>query len=152
VTDKFALNLALDENYRMVADFDTEGVPALLMDEYPPLGEGTGPNPARVLGAAVGGCLSASLLFCLRKARLDVRDLKVRVEGGMARNEKGRLRIESLSVRLSPVLEASQIERLGRCLELFEDFCIVTESVRHGIRVDVALTPVPAATEAAAPA
>jgi hypothetical protein len=26
---------------------------------------------------------------------------------------------------------------MARCLEIFEDFCIVTESVRHGIPVAV---------------
>ena len=29
----------------------------------------------------------------------------------------------------------------GRCLEIFESFCTVTESVRHGIDVAVAVEP-----------
>ena len=32
--------------------------------------------------------------------------------------------------------------RMRRCLELFEDFCVVTQSVRSGSEVDVAVEPV----------
>ena len=35
-----------------------------------------------------------------------------------------------------------QRSRVERCLELFEDFCVVTQSVRNGIEVDVAVEPV----------
>lgn len=31
---------------------------------------------------------------------------------------------------------------MRRCLELFEGFCVVTQSVRRGIDVDVAVEPV----------
>lgn len=32
-------------------------------------------------------------------------------------------------------------ERMGRCLEIFESFCTVTESVRQGIDVKVSVEP-----------
>jgi hypothetical protein len=32
---------------------------------------------------------------------------------------------------------------VSRCLGLFEDFCIVTESVRQGVRVDVEVETAP---------
>jgi len=35
---------------------------------------------------------------------------------------------------------------MQRCLELFEDFCVVTQSVRAGIAVDVAVEPISGAT------
>lgn len=53
------------------------------------------------------------------------------------RTERGRLRIGGLRVRLAPELSVEQRGRIGRCLDLFQDFCIVTESVREGIAVDV---------------
>jgi hypothetical protein len=58
------------------------------MDEPEPLGEGTGPNAARVLAAAIGNCLSASLLFCLDKARVEVSVVRTKVTGSIVRNEK----------------------------------------------------------------
>src|SRR5690606_16656233 len=122
-------------------DFEQEGVPDLLTDEPPPLGEGGGPNPARLLAAAVGNCMSASLKFCLDRAHLELEDLKTTVDGTIVRNERGRLRIGSLRVRLEPTLDPADLERIGRCLEVFEDFCIVGQSVRQGIDVAVEVNP-----------
>ena len=42
-------------------------VPVLTGDEPAPLGTGQGPSPVQLLCAAVGNCLSDSLLFALRK-------------------------------------------------------------------------------------
>lgn len=142
----FAVNLTLRDGYSFDAEFaDGEG-PPLIVDELPPLGEANGPNPARLLAAAVGSCLSASLLFCLRKSRIEVAQLRTTVDGTIARNERGRLRISGLRVRLAPDVTAEQRERMGRCLDLFQDFCIVTESVRDGIAVDVEVTTTSADT------
>ena len=44
-------------------------------------------------------------------------------------------------VRLEPVVPAAQHERMARCLEVFEDFCIVTASVRQAVDVRVEVVP-----------
>ena len=137
----FSLVLRLREHYVQVVDFDLTAVTPLVVDEPTPLGWEQGPNPARLLGAAMGSCLGASLLFCLRKARIDVRDLRTTVEGTMVRNERGRLRVGSVRVHLHPTVAEADRERMARCLGLFEDFCVVTESVRHGIDVTVDVAP-----------
>ncbi len=135
--DASFVHLDLREGYRFVVDMG--GDQTLTMDEPPPLGEGAGPNASTVLGAAVGNCLSASLVYCLRRAHLEVESLETEVVVTPVRDERGRLRIGSIKVRLHPVLAGDSPGRVGRCLELFEDFCVVTESVRHGIAVDVAV-------------
>lgn len=134
---RFALELTLREGYEFAVDFGQEGVPDLTVDEPAPLGGGRGPNPARLLAAAVGNCLAASLLYCLRKSRIDVGGLRATVEGTLARNERGRLRLGELRVQLAVDVPPQERERMGRCVELFEDFCIVTESVRQGLPVTV---------------
>lgn len=145
---QFTVDLTLRDGYAFKVEFaDGEG-PPLVVDELPPLGEANGPNPARLLAAAIGSCLSSSLLFCLRKSRIEVTQLHTTVEGTIVRNERGRLRIKSLRVRLAPELAAEQRERMGRCLDLFQDFCLVTESVREGIAVDVAVENAPVAVPA----
>jgi organic hydroperoxide reductase OsmC/OhrA len=143
VSDALTFALALEQHERFVFDvtFDDPSWPALRMDEPPPLGDGIAPNASRALGAAIGNCLAASLLFCLQKARVPVTGLRAEVRGELGRNEKGRLRIASVRVVLRPSVEGVPAERLARCLELFEDFCVVTQSVREGIDVQVLVEP-----------
>lgn len=138
---EFALTLTLEEGYRYTVDFG-DGLPALAVDEPAPLGAGSGPNAARLLGAAVGNCLAASLAFCLQRSRIELRGMSVAVRGTIARNEQGRFRVEKVAVRLAPDVAAADHERMQRCLGVFEDFCIVTQSVRDGLQVDVAVEPV----------
>jgi len=141
---RFALGLTLRDGYAFSVDFEQQGVPPLLLDEPPPLGEGRGPNAARLLAAAIGNCLSASLLYCLRRARVEVQGMHTTVEGTLVRNERGRFRVGAIRVKLAPDVAPEQRERMSRCLGLFEDFCIVTESVRQGVQVDVEVEAAPA--------
>lgn len=114
--------------------------PALTVDEPAPLGRGAGPNAADLLAAAVGNCLSASLLMCLQKSRADVRSLSATVTARIERNDKGRLRIAGIDVEITPELGAGDAAKLARCRGLFEEFCTVTASIRQGIPVEVRLT------------
>jgi organic hydroperoxide reductase OsmC/OhrA len=134
------VTVELKQDYQFLARFeDVEGAPTLACDEPPPLGEGRGPNAAALLGAAVGNCLAASLAFCLRKARVQPVRLTARVTTRVARDERGRFRIAGIDVVLCPELAAHPDGRQERCQQLFEDFCTVTASIRHGIPVSVSL-------------
>lgn len=133
----FEVSLTLVDGYRFDVDFALPGVPALRMDEPEPLGGDEGPNAARLLAAAVGNCLGSSALYCLRKARVPVTGMRTTVRTRMARNEAGRLRIGRIDVDLHPEVPDEDQARMARCLDLFEDFCLVTESVRAGIDVGV---------------
>lgn len=135
-TETARVSLELEDGYRLRVDLG-EAFESLVMDEPAPLGAGAGPNASAVLAAAVGSCLSASLLYCLRRARIEVTGLRAEVEAIPVRNTQGRLRIGSLRVALHPLLAPDGEARAGRCLEIFEDFCVVTESVRQGIEVTV---------------
>lgn len=135
------VTVRLARNYEFVAEFnDIPDAPSMLFDEPEPLGGGRAPSAAAVLGAAVGNCLAASLTFCLRRARMDVRDMTASVTTHVTRNERGRSRIDSIDVELAPVVGADG-GRLDRCEDLFEDFCTVTASVKRGIPVHVSLKP-----------
>lgn len=141
--DRFSIEMTRESGMRMRVQPGREGAWAFVMDETPPVGQGEGPSPIELLAASVGGCLSASLLFCLEKARLGVASLSTRVEGTLERNETGRLRVASLTVVLDLTLDDETTGRVGRCLGIFEDFCIVKESVRQGIPVSVEVTGIP---------
>jgi organic hydroperoxide reductase OsmC/OhrA len=136
-TDEFTVTMDLKDGYRFLVDFQQDGVPALLVDEPEPLGAGAGPNAARLLAVAVGNCLSASALFCLRRARVPVRGMRTSVAASLVRNDRGRLRVGALRVRINPQVDAADKGRIERCLQLFEDYCVVTQSVRAGLDVAV---------------
>ncbi len=71
-TRDYKVDLRFVRGYEFVATFrDGEGLPPIVFDEPAPLGEGSGPNAAAVLAAAIGNCLAASFAFCLRKARIE---------------------------------------------------------------------------------
>lgn len=137
-----AFTIAIEQvkDYEFRVRFDKERQPELLLDEPPPLGQDAGPNPARVLAAAIGDCLAASLVFCLRRAKIAVQGLAAEVTVTMVRNEEKRLRIGAVDVRLHPKL-AENTEGYRACLDAFEDFCVVTQSVRKGLEVNVHVEP-----------
>lgn len=128
------------DGFRFEVEFaNPEATGSLTTDESAPLGAGQGPTPNDLVGAAVGNCLAASLLMCLQKSRATVQELAADVDLRVGRNEKGRLRIEGIDVRLRPTLGPEDGPKLDRCRGLFEQFCTVTESVRQGIPVEVTL-------------
>ncbi len=133
----FEIRMQSGEGYRFQVDFNDPAIAPLLVDEPAPLGAGSGPNASRLLATAVGNCLSASLLFCLRKAHVAPDSVSTTVRGNMVRNEQGRLRIGGFEVAIEVSGEFDSQGRFDRCLGMFEDFCVVTASVRQGIPVQV---------------
>lgn len=133
------ISISLDsiQDFEFRIKFDKAELQDLMIDEPAPLGRDKGPDPARLLAGAVGGCLSASFLFCAKKLRLNVSGLHTNVIVSHTRNEKGRLRIGKIDVEIDPRIEEPDEQKLQRCLELYEDFCVVTQSVRKGVDVSV---------------
>ncbi len=114
-------------------------MPLLQADEGPPLGGGAGPTPVQLLAAAVGNCLSASLLFALRKFKQAPEPIACAVDAQVGRNADGRLRVLGLDVRLTLGVPAAQLEHLDRVLATFEAYCTVTQSVNAAIPVTLSV-------------
>ncbi|MBA53525.1 MAG: peroxiredoxin [Pseudomonadales bacterium] len=131
--NQFSISLELVEDYLFKIDFGEFG--DVLTDEPPPLGAGEGPNPARLVAAAVGNCLCASLLFSLRKLKDAPGRVSATVQGELERVD-GRWRIGKLDVVMQ-VENPDSLTHLPQALEKFEDFCVVTQSIRSGIPVNV---------------
>ena len=130
------VTLEQQEDFHFAIRF-SDALPPLHADEAPPLGKGAGPNPEQLLAAAVGNCLSDSLLFALRKFKQKPEPLRTTVETTVGRNAENRLRVERIAVRITLGVPASALQHLDRALAQFEAFCTVAESVRKGIAVDV---------------
>lgn len=136
-TDSIALTITQESDYAFRIVFDETPLAPLLADEAPPLGAGKGPDPARLLGAAIGNCLGASLLFALRKFKNEPGTIVARVRVEHARNANRRLRLGKVAVEIALPEAAAEYAQIDRILAQFEEFCTVTESVRAGIPVEV---------------
>jgi uncharacterized OsmC-like protein len=135
----FSITLERVQDYEFRVKFDKAQFQELILDEPSPLGRDTAPNASRLLAAAVGNCLSTSLAFCVQKSRVKLLALNTRVDVKYARSEKGRLRIGKIEVEIEPKFVQADLEKAKRCLELFEDYCTVTQSVRAGIPISVSI-------------
>ncbi len=137
---EFLTRMCRVEHYKFQVSFNSDKIESIFTDEPEPLGKGEYPNAGKLLAAAVGNCLCASMVFCMEKYRAEIPTIYAEVATSMERNEKGRLRITHMAVKIFP--QVSDEQKLLRCREIFEDFCIVTQSVRQGIAVDVEVYPV----------
>lgn len=123
--------------YSFRIDFEGAAFASLRSDEPPPLGAGEGPNPSELLLAGIANCLSASLLFALRKYKNAPGPIRAEISASTERNAQGRLRIPRAKVVIHLAEPAASLERFDRVLAQFEQFCTVTQSVRDGIEVEV---------------
>ena len=139
VEQTIEVSLEQTQDYEFKVHFDDTAVPDMITDETPPLGHGAGPNPSRLLTTGVANCLAASLLFALRKYKNAPGMLGARAKATLTRNEHNRLRITHIAVDLQLADAGASLEHLDRVIAQFEDFCIVTQSVRQGIAVDVSV-------------
>ncbi|UNP31909.1 OsmC family protein [Lysobacter gummosus] len=131
------MTLELEEGYAFRIRFDDNALAPLLSDETVPLGEARGPNPSRLLLAAIANCLSASLLFALRKYKNVPGTLHAEITATPTRNAEGRWRIPRAFVEIRLAEGGEAHTQLDRILKQFEEFCLVTQSVREGIAVEV---------------
>ena len=135
-----SITLEQEDDYAFRIRFDDTTIAELMTDEPEPLGKGEGPNPTRLLVSAVANCLSASLLFALRKFKNTPGKLVTRATAELVRNEQGRLRVGHIHADIRLAEAGTAHASLERILAQFENFCVVTESVRHGIDVSVSIT------------
>ncbi len=114
-----------------------EGLEDWITDKRPPLGGGKGPDPVDLFSVAVANCLAMSLAFCLRKSRIEPTALSATATTTLLKDDRGLHRVGGVRVAIRLDVAAEDRGRVGRCLDLFEDYCTITESVRRGIPVAV---------------
>ena len=136
-SEQVKVTLTQLSDYSFNVSFDETDIPDLVTDEPAPLGGGKGPNPSRMLLAAIANCLSASLLFAMRKYRNAPGAIRAEVRGTLGRNAEGRTRVLRVDVDLHLPDAAEDYAQFERILQQFENFCVVTESVRGGMEVAV---------------
>jgi uncharacterized OsmC-like protein len=133
-----SIRLVQQQDFRVAIEWDPSH-PPLTGDEPPPMGTGAGPSPSQLLLAAVGSCMTDSLLFAMRKFKLEAEPLSAQVTGEVGRNAEGRQRVLSIEVALQLGALPADAPKLERALAQFEDFCTVGRSVAQGIATRVSV-------------
>jgi uncharacterized OsmC-like protein len=108
----------------------------VLTDEPDPVGSNAGPSTPAMLAMAVGHCLSASLVETLRHAGIHVKELRTEAISVVAPNEEGLPRIKQINVSIRPVVD-KESGNIKRCIDVFEKYCTVCQSIRPAIPVHV---------------
>ena len=97
-----------------------------------------GPSPVKLLGISILGCLAASFSFCLQKRNFSLLDLEGKAELTIARNNKGFWRVKKVNIDLIPRVDNPKAhKRINQCIKFFEQYCIISESVKTGFDVSV---------------
>ncbi len=136
---EFQIDIERLEDFQFLVTFDEESMGEVLSDEPEDFGgKAEGPSAGRLLGASVLNCLMASLTFCLNKKRVDIRSFKGSIIVTVDR-EDGRLRVTDMKATLHPEVDPDDHKKLQGCLKIFEEYCIVTQSIRNGVHVEVSV-------------
>lgn len=102
--------------------------------------EKIGTSPTKLLALSVLGCLAASFSFCLQKKNFSLSELEGRAQVTISRNDKGFWRVKKIDVEMIPQINTPEMrKRADQCAEFFEQYCIITESLRNGFQVNVNL-------------
>ena len=133
--------------------FDKEQFPDLFFDEPKSSGgDDAYPSASRILTSAVMNCLSASLSFCLAKSRVPMENVQIKTEATtkISRNEEGRLRVQKIMVTITPLFKGNNesdftnedfLKKLERCIKIFENYCVVSQSIINGIDISTEIKP-----------
>jgi len=139
MTETASITITQKENYQFLVDFG-DAIPNLLVDEPAPMGAGSGPEPSQMLLVAAANCLSASLLFSLKKYGQDAGGITTTATCVVDRNENNRLRVLRIDVMIRFAQDGAGVKHLDRVLGQFEEFCTVSQSIQSGIPITVSVT------------
>jgi len=140
------VRIQLDKNLIFKSIFDFEKTKRIVIDEtLDKTKQRKGPDAATLLGMALISCLSASFIFCLNKRDLTVDDLEAYADISFYKIEKGYERIKNIDVKIIPKSnDPDVLKRISQCTRemrsgdmFFEETCIITPSVREGIKINV---------------
>ena len=104
-----------------------------MMDDYKK-GEGKVPSPVEMFLSAVGSCLIMAFIYCLHLSRvvLNPDDFQVKVSGKLGRIAE-RLRVISVEAEFILRNVKKDSQKIQKCFQKFQPFCILSESVAAGI-------------------
>lgn len=136
---KVKVGLKLEEEMTYRCDLGKIRMEDLFIDEtHNKYSEKIGPNPTSLLALSVLSCLAASFTFCLKKRGFTLEDLTGKAEVVIRRNENGFWRVKAIDISITPKIDDPNVlKRADKCMKFFEQYCIISESLRDGMEVNV---------------
>jgi uncharacterized OsmC-like protein len=134
---KSEVGLKLEEEMIFKCDLGQINMDDLYIDEqHKKSQEKIGPNPSKLLALSILGCMSASFAFCLQKKNFSLSDFNGKAFIISKRNHRGFWRIKEIKLELHPKIDTPEMrERANKCQKFFEQFCIISESIKEGIKI-----------------
>ncbi len=134
---KSEVGISLEEEMIFKCDLGQIKMKELFIDErHRKPQDKIGPNPSKLLALSLLGCMSASFAFCLQKKDFSLSDFDGTAFITSKRNEKGLWRIKEIKLDLHPMIDSPEMrERADQCQKFFQQFCIISESIKEGIEI-----------------
>lgn len=101
-------------------------------------GSNLGPSSVEYILIGIGGCLGSSLIYCLQKKKVQVDELSLIVEGIIKHvGPKMHLKLIEINVEINFKAKKTFSQEVENCLNVFQDYCVVTNSLLNGIPINV---------------
>ena len=126
----------------MKAGFRTEvacGKP-FVIDQPNPMGSNEGPNPLEVFLSALGGCICAIGRIIANQEKLDVRSIRVAIEGDLDKNfllgttTEGRAGFTEIRARVEVDADMTPEEKAA-FVDRMEKRCPIADNMVHGTTI-----------------
>jgi uncharacterized OsmC-like protein len=105
-------------------------------------GTNLGPSPIEYLLMGIGGCISSSFVFCLKKKGVELAGLDVIVDGTLKHvGPKMNLRLVNVELDLQISLkEEESNEKIDMCQEIFKENCPISDLITEGVPLKIRIS------------
>lgn len=116
------------ENFKFDVISDRFGMSIDQAPEYG--GDGTGPMPSEILLWSVAGCIGQTIIFIAEKKNLELKNLKIRVEG---KKNNQTFKLDCIDVHIHSDCKS---DVLGNILNMAKKYCFISNTIINGARIN----------------
>lgn len=136
---KFTSTVTLNEGCQVVAE--SRGFKVIIDEPEQMGGTNTGMTPVELLLSALGSCLTVTISMFSKAFHVDIKDLKVEVEGdldpsgAMGKNEDVRIGYSSIRINIHVVSDAPR-NKIDKLVKMAEEKCPVSDTLKLGAPIN----------------
>ena len=93
-------------------------------------GDGTGPMPSELLLWSVASCMGQSIIFVASKKRLELKNLRINVEG---KKNNETFRLDSIDVYIHSDSKSDVVEAI---INIAKKYCFVSNTIINGAQIN----------------